>query len=146
MYLSLWISCKSDCQYLNPTVWTIRLATMVKDHLNSNILVRYSRHGLNNGPFNEWTVLDHLNTKLVCYSDPRCIRLDMAIQAREATNSDNDQNTIHFCCCCLLWSSQWALVSLKVWLSDSYSKPELFKPFESWTSLVMDLFCNLHLL
>ena len=26
----------------------------------------------NNGPFKEQTVLDHSNTKLVCYSDPHC--------------------------------------------------------------------------
>ena len=29
--------------------------------------------GFNNGPFMEQTVLDHLNTKLVCYSDPHSI-------------------------------------------------------------------------
>ena len=39
-------------------------------HLNSELLVRYSRHGLNNGPFDEQIVLYHLNTKLVRYSDP----------------------------------------------------------------------------
>ena len=37
-------------------------------------LVRYS-DDLNNEPFNEHTVLDHLNTKLVRYSDPHCIWL-----------------------------------------------------------------------
>ena len=36
-------------------------------HLNSELLVCYSRHCFNNGPFNEQTVLDNLNTKLVCY-------------------------------------------------------------------------------
>ena len=41
--------------------------------LNKELLVRYSGHGLNNKPFNERTNLDHLNTKLVCYSDPHCI-------------------------------------------------------------------------
>ena len=42
-------------------------------HLNSELLVHCSRHGLNNGPFDKQTVLDHLNSKLVCYSDPYCI-------------------------------------------------------------------------
>ena len=27
---------------------------------------------MNNGPFDERTVLEHLNTELVCYSDPHC--------------------------------------------------------------------------
>ena len=44
-------------------------------HLSSELLVHYSRHGLNNGPFNERTVLEHLNTKLVFYSDPHCTGL-----------------------------------------------------------------------
>ena len=44
-------------------------------HLNSELLVRYSRHGLNNWPFNERTVLDHLNTQIVRYSDPNCTGL-----------------------------------------------------------------------
>ena len=41
-------------------------------HLNSKLLALYSRHGMNNGPFDEITVLDHLNTQLVCSSDPHC--------------------------------------------------------------------------
>ena len=40
--------------------------------LNSKLLVRYSSHDLNNEPFKEQTVLDHLNTEQVCYSDPHC--------------------------------------------------------------------------
>ena len=44
-------------------------------HLNSKLLLRYSRHGLNNGLFNKWTALDHLNTKLVHHSDPYCIHI-----------------------------------------------------------------------
>ena len=63
-------------------VRTIRLVTMVKGsvpndiwlpnllHLISKLLVHNSRHGLNNGPFDEQAVLDHLNTQLVSYSDP----------------------------------------------------------------------------
>ena len=39
-------------------------------HSNSELSVPYSRHGLNNVHFNEQTVLDHLNTELVRYSDP----------------------------------------------------------------------------
>ena len=35
-------------------------------------LVCYSSHDLNNGPFIDSTCLDHLNTKLVHYSDPHC--------------------------------------------------------------------------
>ena len=34
-------------------------------HSNSELLICYSRH-----TFDEQTVLEHLNTKLVCYSDP----------------------------------------------------------------------------
>ena len=41
-------------------------------NLNSELLVCYSSHDLNNEPFNEQTILDHLNTKLVRYSDPHC--------------------------------------------------------------------------
>ena len=33
----------------------------------------HSRHGLNNGPFVDWTVLDHLNTELVHSADPHWI-------------------------------------------------------------------------
>ena len=56
----------------NRIVWTIQLETMVKslvtmsfgyqtfNHLNSKLLVGYSRHGLNNGPFDVQAVLDHL--------------------------------------------------------------------------------------
>ena len=42
-------------------------------HSNSKLLVFFSRHHLNNGPFDKQTVLDHLNTELVCYSNPKCI-------------------------------------------------------------------------
>ena len=38
--------------------------------LNYELLVCYSSHDLNNEPFKERTVLDHLNTELICYSDP----------------------------------------------------------------------------
>ena len=37
------------------------------------LLLRYSGHGLNNGPFYNWTNLDHLKTELVRYLDPHCI-------------------------------------------------------------------------
>ena len=40
--------------------------------LNNELLVHYSGHGLNNKPFDEQTVLDHLNTEQVLYSDPHC--------------------------------------------------------------------------
>ena len=43
------------------------------DGLNNKIFVLYSSHGLNNEPFNDWTVFNHLNTELVCYSDPHFI-------------------------------------------------------------------------
>ena len=32
-------------------------------------IVCYSGHGLNNKPFNNLTIFDHWNTRLVCYSD-----------------------------------------------------------------------------
>ena len=41
-------------------------------HSNSELLVCYSRHALNNRAFEEQTVLNHFNTQLFCYSDPRC--------------------------------------------------------------------------
>ena len=41
-------------------------------HSNSELLVHYSRNALNNGPFDEQTVVDHLNTELVGYSVPHC--------------------------------------------------------------------------
>ena len=44
-------------------------------HSNSELLVRYSRHGFNSGPFDERIVLDHLNTELVRHSDPHCIQV-----------------------------------------------------------------------
>ena len=37
-----------------------------QDNVNSKLLVRYLRHGMNNGPFEDQTVLDYLNT------DPHC--------------------------------------------------------------------------
>ena len=42
-------------------------------HLNSKLIFCYSRHGLNNEPFDEQTVLDHLNTELVSNSDPTVV-------------------------------------------------------------------------
>ena len=41
--------------------------------LNNELLFAYSGHGLNNEPFDEQTVLDHSNTKLVRYSDSQCM-------------------------------------------------------------------------
>ena len=52
----------------------LELQTVI-GHLNNGLLVRYSGHGLNNGPFDDRTNLDHLNTELVRYSDPRCRRI-----------------------------------------------------------------------
>ena len=49
-------------------VWT----RPVLDHLKSKLLVRYSRRALNNGPFDDLTFLDHLNTEQVCDSDHNC--------------------------------------------------------------------------
>ena len=42
---------------------------------NNEHLVHYSGHGLNEEPFYERTILDHLNTKLICYSDTHCIKI-----------------------------------------------------------------------
>ena len=44
-------------------------------HSNSKLLVRFSKHGLNNRPFDEQTVLNHLNTELVRHSDAHCTGL-----------------------------------------------------------------------
>ena len=40
--------------------------------LNNKLFVRYLSHDLNNKPFDERTILDHSNTKLIYYSDPLC--------------------------------------------------------------------------
>ena len=39
----------------------------------NSLLVRYSDHHLNNGPFGYWTTFDYSNTRLVRYSDTHCI-------------------------------------------------------------------------
>ena len=43
--------------------------------LNNELLVCYSGHSLNDEPFGNLTILHHLNTKLVRYSDPYCTQL-----------------------------------------------------------------------
>ena len=46
------------------------------NHLNRGLPpVRYSDHHLNTRPFSDRTPLDHLNTRLVRYSDPHCIQI-----------------------------------------------------------------------
>ena len=40
--------------------------------LNRELLVRYLNHDQNNKPFKERTILDHLDTELIHYSDPHC--------------------------------------------------------------------------
>ena len=50
-----------------------RTTLSVIHHMTRIMNVCYSGHGLNNEPFDELTVLDHLNTKQVCHSDPHCI-------------------------------------------------------------------------
>ena len=44
------------------TFWTI----------NRLFSVRFSDHHLNTGPFDNWTLIYHLNTRLVSYSDGYC--------------------------------------------------------------------------
>ena len=51
--------------------------------LNNERIVRYSGHGLNTEPFDERTVLDHLNTKLVRYSDPHCTNYLLSVKLRK---------------------------------------------------------------
>ena len=48
------------------------LTTYSQFLLNNKLLVCYSSHDLYNEPFTWQTILDHLNTELVCYSDPHC--------------------------------------------------------------------------
>ena len=43
------------------------------------LLVRYSSLDLNSEPLDEQTILDHSNIKLVHYSDPHCIFLELCI-------------------------------------------------------------------
>ena len=43
--------------------------------LNSKFLVCYSSHDLIKEQFKEQTILNHLNTELVCYSDLHCMSL-----------------------------------------------------------------------
>ena len=60
----------TECQYLWDLILHIVLETLIRNsyqsfyHSNSQLLVCYSRHGLNNGQFDEPTTLDHLNTNL----------------------------------------------------------------------------------
>ena len=43
--------------------------------LNNKLLVRYLGHGLNNKPFDEQTLLNHLNTKLVAIQIPAVVAI-----------------------------------------------------------------------
>ena len=45
--------------------------------VGNQMVVSYSSQGLNDRPFNNQTFLDHLNTKLVRYSDPHCSRFSV---------------------------------------------------------------------
>ena len=42
------------------------------DHLNTELSVQFSSHGLNKEPFSQQTTANHLNTKLVWYLNPQC--------------------------------------------------------------------------
>ena len=57
--------------------------------LNSELLVRYSDGGLNKEPFNDRTALNHLNTELVRYSDPHCIRSNVLTLSTQVINVIN---------------------------------------------------------
>ena len=60
-------------QPISHTTYDLNHELLVISHvLNNELLVYYSCHDLNNGPFTEQTILDNLNTKQVCYSDPHC--------------------------------------------------------------------------
>ena len=65
--------------------------------LNNELLVRYSGHGLNNEPFDERTVLDHSNTKLVRYSGPHCIKVHYKIDLNVFIPLKNFNCTVFVC-------------------------------------------------
>ena len=60
----------SGFQFFKPSV-TQPISQATND-LNSNLLILYSSHVLNNEPFSNQTILDHLDTELVHHSDPHC--------------------------------------------------------------------------
>ena len=67
-----------------------------KKFIENVILVNIQRDPLHLGavhklPFNEQTVLDHLNTKLVRYSDPHCT------VGKDAQNSETFENWTFTC-------------------------------------------------
>ena len=77
--------------------------------LNSKLLVFYSSHDLYNEPFNEQTILDQLNTKLVYSSDPHCpvgIRL-----------SDMSSNQMAKSSLIAKWSVNWMVI----WITNKKS-------------------------
>ena len=72
----IWRDCLSYQSDLRPSVLCVvklpnNLVSLIREwQTNSQLLVRYSGHFWNNGPFAHRTNLDHLNTGLVRYSDP----------------------------------------------------------------------------
>ena len=62
------------------------ISLLFRPWLEYQTLVHYSGHGLNNEPFNDPTVLNHLNTELVRYSDPHCITIQWGSESRPFEN------------------------------------------------------------
>ena len=63
----------SVTQPISQTTYDLNIKLLVRySHhvLKNKLLVRYSSLDLNNEPFKQRTILHHLNTQLVCFSDP----------------------------------------------------------------------------
>ena len=62
----------------HPVLWIweqfIQFISHANYDLNNRLFVCYSSYYLNNWPFNDWTGLDHLNTKQFCYSALPCMQ------------------------------------------------------------------------
>ena len=67
--------------WITDFLFGIQVMAWITDHSVNRLFVRYSGHGLNNRPFDDRTCLDHLNTRLVRYSDPHCIWMVRSMMA-----------------------------------------------------------------
>ena len=59
---------------------------------NSGKIVHYSDHFLNSRPFDYQTTFDHLNTRLVWYSDPYC-SIQM-VQAQDGIQNSRNHSKV----------------------------------------------------
>ena len=101
--------------------------------LNNGLLVRYSDHGLITGPFDDRTGFDHLNTGLVCHSDPHCICELIAFYKKAFYNKGwlYFVTLVWICCrgrriysCCLFFLGMWSIIckgktnTVRIWIPE----------------------------